>query len=437
MLALMGSFFVYCMEAMMNFIFTRVCILFSFLLFFGTAFASQPTTFIGPTARVGYTDSFTNATAYSVAGELGLKNYRVSGTVGWQLVEAQRLKVTGEYLVQKLNYSFFSGNSEQWVNQGALGAQYEYDFLEHSLKPQFDLTGYYSHAPNKTLNVTMGRIAGSNAGGLAPGVSIHPWSGATAGVALNYDNVSYDYLGSSTYNAKGFGGTARFDQALMENVDLGLIAGIRQPFNNYQANLNWTTESSVGEWIWGLSAEYTDGKNQLPNSYNVIVSINFLADYHADTAKQSHSSKRFKDDYKDEALPVINNDFKRWITDPAVHMPQVLAIAQDPAPSPSGCTLAAPTLLSAFANPPQFVASGTILSAPHFAGSNLTYTLTQVTPFVPALPPSATTVTINSTTGVITVNYVANAVSYTGTYKVTATNCAGSVTSNTFTISLQ
>ena len=36
------------------------------------------------------------------------------------------------------------------------------------------------------------RIAGSNAAGISPGLSIMPWSGGRIGAAVNYDNVRYD-----------------------------------------------------------------------------------------------------------------------------------------------------------------------------------------------------------------------------------------------------
>jgi hypothetical protein len=413
--------------------FKRMGVLLSALLLQSTATVAQPTTFLGPTAKASYTDTFTDTSAYSIAGEVGVKNYRVSGTLGWQLEAAQRLKITAEYLAQKITYNFFVGDSQQWVNQGALGAQYEYAFLDYPMQPQLDLTGYYSHAPSKSLNTTTGRIAGSKAGGLAPGISIHPWLGGKAGVDLNYDKVSYDYHGTTSKDANGFGGTARFDQTFTQNMGIGLVAGFRQPFNNYQANINWSADNAMGEWIWGLGTEYTVGKNSLPSSYNVVASLNFLTDRDVATSAGTRKNN-VKGDYKDEGLPPVNNELKHWVAEPAVRMPQVLAIAEDPVPF--GCQLAVPTLLLAIPNTAPFAAPGVIAMAPFFSGGGLTYSLTQVTPFAPAIPATTTTVTINPANGVVSVNYVAGPVVYSGTFTVTATNCAGSVTSNVFTINL-
>ena len=444
------------MKKILSIVFT----LFGALLYISTAYASQPTTFLGPTLRGSYTNVFTNSTAFSVAGEAGVKDYRVGGTLGWKIQDDQRLKITGEYLGQKITYNFFAGDTQQWVTQGAVGASYEHDFSMYAFKPQFDLSGYYSHAPSKNLNAVSGtfinsggvlqnfvdtrRIAGSNAGGVAPGVTIQPWQGAKTGVDLNYDSVSYNKHGVPSEDAKGFGGTARFNQALTKDVDLGLVAGIRQPFNNYQANLNWTKDSSAGEWIWGLGAAYTVGKNTLPGTYNVVASVSFLADQKTPAAEEARRYENQKNHYKDEApLPLPkSNDFKKWTSDPAVYMPQVLAIPDESVvittptstPTPS-CALIAPTLLSAIPGPPVFSVDGSFPVASHFSGDNLTYTITQITPFAP-FPTPTTTVTINPSTGVVSVHDGLPAAQTNATFTVTATNCLGAVTSNVFTISV-
>jgi len=420
---------------------------FSALLYFSNACSSQPTTFLGPTVKSGYTAAITNTTAYSVSGEVGVKNYRIAGTLGWKIWDEQRLKISGEYLWQKMTYNFFAGNTQQWVNQGAVGADYEYDLLGYAFKPRFNLQGYYSHAPSKNLNTVSGafvnnsgilqnfidtrRIAGSNAGGVAPGITIQPWQGAKAGVDLNYDCVSYDKRGVPSEDAKGFGGTARFDQALTRDVDLGLVAGMRQPFNNYQANLNWTKDSSVGELVLGLGAAYTVGKNTLPSSYNVIASVKFLIDQRAPVTRHPN----LKSDYKNEALPPlsVSDGFKKWTSDPAVYMPQVLTV-QDQSilittPPPS-CALIIPSLLSVIANQGTFTVDSTFPVAPNFGGDNLTYSITPITPFI------GSTVTINSATGVVSVHIVHGPVTVSGTFTVTATNCLGAITSNIFTITL-
>src|SRR5262245_6813264 len=89
----------------------------------------DPTTFLGPTLKGRYTGPMSDNTAFSVLGEAGLKNFRVGATLGWRVDANQRLKLSAEWLRQEITYAFFSGNSDQWVNQWAVGAGYQYDFM--------------------------------------------------------------------------------------------------------------------------------------------------------------------------------------------------------------------------------------------------------------------------------------------------------------------
>src|SRR5436190_2712628 len=291
----------------------------------------DPTTFLGPTAKGTYTSTFNDYTAFSVLGEAGFKNLRVGGTLAWELQTNQRIKVSAEYLAQELTYSFFSGNTNQWVDQGALGAAYQYD-LAYAYHPVFNLSAYASHAPNKSLSAVTGtytsngvlqsfvdnrRIAGSNAAGISPGMSFEPWIGTRIGAELNYDNVRYDTRYESDENATGFGGTLRLNQVLTDSVELGLLAAVRQPFNNYQADLTWHHVPNMPNLALGLEGAYTVGKNELPNSYNVLVTVSY------DLDKRGVSVANYKGDLKGE-MP--NDPLVSWAADPAVYMPQVLAI---------------------------------------------------------------------------------------------------------------
>src|SRR5579871_1998956 len=118
------------------------------LLFHGAVYSTNipntddPKTFLGPTARVDFTSSLNNDFAYNLAGEAGIKNFRVGSTLGWKAAQNQLFKVSAEYLWQNITYAFFSGNTDQWVQQGALGAAYQYEFVDYAFRPQFDLSAY-------------------------------------------------------------------------------------------------------------------------------------------------------------------------------------------------------------------------------------------------------------------------------------------------------
>src|SRR5579862_5543579 len=147
---------------------TRISlILGSMLACLSTAYSSipnndHPKTFLGPNIKGSYSSPITDITAYSIAGEAGLKNFRLGGTIGWRLQDNQRIKTSVEYLWQKITYPFFDGNTDQWVQQGAIGADYQYEFLGYSYEPLFDLNVYASHAPSKTLGTDTGVFINSS-----------------------------------------------------------------------------------------------------------------------------------------------------------------------------------------------------------------------------------------------------------------------------------
>lgn len=408
------------------------------LLALGTVHAGipnndHPTTFLGPNLQLGYTSTINNFTAYSLAGEAGIRNFRVGGTLGFLIDEHQRIKVSGEYLWQKITYAFFSGNDDVWVNQGAVGAAYEYLFSDLALKPQFDISGYYSHAPNKTDGTVTGtyvtaagvtspftdhrRVAGSDAGGVAPGVSVQAWMGGRVSLALNWDDVTYNTEYSSHKSADGFGGTVELNQELWQDLNLDLTASDRAPFNNYTATLAWTNVQYYGDWTLGIDGAYTTGKKTLPDTWNIGLS----ADYFLDRRSPQRVSMKGEGGLKGEVTQARNDNFLAWTADPAVYMPQVLAIVDQS--SCSGHVTFSGTI------PNYALTPGThpIATASYFSGSNLTYTLA-----VSGTVPAGDSFHIDPATGVITAVITGAVVDASLT--VTAKTSCGSASSNTFVV---
>jgi hypothetical protein len=106
--------------------------------------------FLGPIAKGQITRLLAEDVAGALEGEAGPRDYRVNATLGWQLAGNQRLKFTGEYLRQDIDYAFSTGTVRQWVQQGALGLDYVYS-LTSNFSNYIDVGGYYSHAPSVSL----------------------------------------------------------------------------------------------------------------------------------------------------------------------------------------------------------------------------------------------------------------------------------------------
>lgn len=393
----------------------------------GIVHSSSPTTFLGPTARLGFTSTFSDVSAYSVAGEAGPKNFRAGATVAMKFSDATRFKLSGEWLWQKINYNFtFNDDTGGWVNQGAVGADLQYLLNGYDFRPAFDLNGYYSYSPSRDFSTQVIRdtflpldilretrhVSGANAYGVNPGLSIVPWMGGQLSVILNYDHVKYrdTYYYYST-EATGFGGTIKVDQLIFANFDIGLAAAIRKPFNNYQAKLGFVTSAYSGVLRSAVFGAYTDGKDGLPNTWNVGLSVDYLLDQRCPVTVPGN--------LKGEMTVVPADDFLAWTADPAVYMPQVLAVA-DPRYS-----LTCPVLPAVVGTiPAQVVPFGapvTVATAQAFTpGTGLFYTVSAT----PA--PGLNTVTINSTTGAVTLTSSPDGGATTVT--VTAANSCGIAT---------
>lgn len=391
----------------------------------GVPNTSDPKTFLGPTLKASYTNPLPNDTAVSILGEAGLRNFRIGATFGWALDDTQRVKLSAEYLLQRITYPFFAGNTRQWVDQGAIGAAYQYDLFNYAYQPQFNLSAFFSHAANKELSTVTGtfvdatgtvqsfvndrRIAGSKAGGVAPGVSFHPWQGARLGADLNYDKVDYDTKFGRDRDAIGFGGTVRYKQRITDTFGLGLMAAVRRPFNNYEADLYWLNVPYFSSWKVGLAGVYTDGKRALPDTYNVLLSLDYI-DECPQIAKSNVAN-----------LNQTHPSISKWTSKPAVYLPQVLAIP-DQRVTTTSCI--APALIGTLPDLPDVSEDTTIETSTVFSGSGLTYSMS-ISP-----DPAPSDVTINPATGSIFIDPAGGGETVTWTVTVTATNSCGSASTS-------
>lgn len=422
-------------------------ILFSTALFFLNAVYSNvpntddPTTFLGPTIKGSYSRPLPYDNAFSVLGEAGVKNLRVGGTYGWQFLDNQRIKFSAEYLRQKITYGFFSGNVHQWVDQGAVGAGYQWDIACNNYFPQFDLSAYYSYAPSKNLSTVNGifsngagnvvpfiderHIAGSNAAGLEPGITVSPWSSGRLSLDLNYDHVHYRKRYVPSENANGLGGTIKLDQGVYEGVDINLAAAFRQPFNNYFAKLAWTP-SQYNNWRFGIDGSYTVGKETLPDTYNAGINIDYLFDCPSAHPAISLKGESFMPMFA-SSESVSRTRFVNWVGNPAVYMPQVLAIADGRTTlceAPDVIASAIPPVEDVTA--PNFTFDVPTASSFNGNGSTLTFSMVQETNMDLGTPP---VITINSTTGVVTIQTFDQPYSGVSNITVTASNGCKSASS--------
>jgi hypothetical protein len=321
------------MKQISHIIFLFICALFSL----GAAHSAgvditqaQGTTFVGPTLSGAFAGNFTDTFVYALNGELGKKNIRLDGTAGWQTGDYQRFKVTAEYLTQRLTYTYFSGNTEPWTSQGALGLDYGLELVDVYFNPVIGFNAYIAHSPSQQLTPYPGvfvtgsgvsipiqdvrRIAGTSMSGASPGVTFRFWDTGTVGVDLNYDSVRYDTDYVASQDTRGLGGTFRFSQAITDDAQIALLATVRQQYDNYSARFSLANLPYLDMWVFAFNAAYTIGKQTAPNSYN----LGLGADYFLERNPSTSTSQR-----------QAAENFLSWAMKPAVYVPQVMGIPDE------------------------------------------------------------------------------------------------------------
>lgn len=278
----------------------------------------QPVTFLGPTARLGFTTTLTDTSAVSFAGEAApTRNWRVSATAGLNFCCYHQFKLTAEYLWQVINYRLHHREFDRihrGQNQGAIGGDYRFNIPCMMMRPQLTLNAYYSNAAGDTLGkrrVLQKRVSGSNSIGVSPGFTIHPLRGTRVGMELNYDNLRYEIKYIPREHVKGFGGTIYADQQLTNRIWVGASAAMRKPFNYYQADIALNSHPYTPAWNFRLIGAYTRGKHSLPSTYNILLAADYFLDMLCNPYRRG--------DHADEQL--LN-----WMAKPAVYMPEVLGI---------------------------------------------------------------------------------------------------------------
>jgi hypothetical protein len=347
--------------------------------------------------------------AFSFMGELGERNFRGSGTYGVYLAPCQRLKVSGEYLTQNLEYEFGAGDKRGWVAQYALGGAYQYLFSS-SIFQSIDLGGSYSHAFNKHLSPsptgTPRRIAGSDGGFGYLGSTVRLWSCGYLSATVNYDHVAYHRHYLSRKEANGWGGTVELVQMLPRDFSFNLGAEFRPPFNFFEGEINWNPRYADWGLNLGLYGNYTDGKEGVPNVIAGGFKIGFSFGPTGRTCCRATSENLTP---SQDCYSRMFCDLFNWVSEPAVYMPVVLAV-----PDAISCALPGSSPI------PDLMVMGRATSfdvSPYFTGDGLVYSASG-----PLVFPEFD---FNTATGAGIVGNLEDEMTYVMT--ITATNSCGSV----------
>ena len=184
-----------------------------------------------------YTQALGDQNALSFLADGSKKEGRANLTWGYAMTPHQRIKLTGEYLAQDLDFNYYSGDVNKWENQAAYGATYEYIIAHHFLN-DINFNTFYSHTRSEDLSdadydgaTNLRRIAGGTDKSASAGVDVLPTQNTLVGLQLNYDNVIYDTHYQNNQNTTGFGATINLQQLITQRTKLQLLAADRNPIN--------------------------------------------------------------------------------------------------------------------------------------------------------------------------------------------------------------
>lgn len=294
-----------------------------------------------------------NDTAFSLLVEAGSKSNRVNGTLGFISDQNNRFKVSAEYLSQDLHYEFKTGKVRKWMHQFAIGGKYQYYFD----CPSYCFNGLelgfaYSNAANKSLSpkcfsfgacepgagapqsnfgvpeddcTLFRKIAGAWSWDVEAGFLMSPWRCASFTPSLVYQQVTYSRHYQSKKRLSGVGFNLDFNQKLFRNFDLDIRYQFRQAYNDLRAAINWTKAYRCGVLGLGVYVDHVYGKRELPSSTTTGIELSFAF------GVCGCELNKVCLEPNDCCSPCVGgfDDILGWVTDPAVYMPQVLAIVDE------------------------------------------------------------------------------------------------------------
>jgi hypothetical protein len=282
-----------------------------------------------PFARLVLTPVFIcDNSAVSLLGEAGGKIYRINGTYGTFFGDCQRLKIGGEFLGEKLKYNFSSGHVHRWMHQWAVGGKYQYLLDWDCFLEGIELSGLYSCAQSDTLcsafcpieNATLfRRIAGASHWDVEGGLVLSPFECSHLTLTIGYDSAFYHRKFSQNKRVSGVSGTLWYNQRFMRCLVLDIKAEFRRAYNWLEGKLAWNDRFWGGDVSVGIFGGHVWGKEHLPDSSNVGGEIRYAWDV-------NECCPSF--DPCEETCCYVCNDLADWISEPAVYIPQVLAIAE-------------------------------------------------------------------------------------------------------------
>lgn len=287
---------------------------------------------LGASVTAKWAQKLGGSAAMALDGEYGPNQQRINATLGQLFGKNNMLKITGEYLRQKLDFSFDSGAISQWVGQQAYGAMYTYVLphnsiflagitadVSYSMASSKDLATKYFHDTGGAAYANFRRIAGGVDEHADLGVNVLRQFWTSVNLAVNYDVVKYaTKYNKISSNTRGFGAVIGLQQLITHFTKLQTNLNYNKAYQDYKVELDQLFPFNNSQLQLSLSGEHllTAGSG----------------DFSRDNRVQLGASYSFGMSGKSKGYDLggsldSSQDLLNWTETPAVYMPQVLAVA--------------------------------------------------------------------------------------------------------------
>ena len=252
----------------------------------------------------------------------GLVNYgnnelRLNATWAYQLMKANRVKITYEYLDQKLGFDFATGKLHKWVGQNAVGLE-DQQYFRKGILNSLGLKLQYIRANSVKLNPILFRkngeyflnyrnIAGGDEAILNARVGLLPNPHVKLEFGTGISTLKYRTIYQPYKRTTGLDGLASIHVIATPKTMFSLSANHTVSSTDLTGKI---TRLLSDEFATSLMLSNITGNNGARDNNAITLSLSFPA--------SSHFSN-----YSREAFA---EPLKAWVSQPAVEMSQVLAI---------------------------------------------------------------------------------------------------------------
>lgn len=280
--------------------------------------------------------------SFSLFSEIGPKNYRVNGSIGFFTSENYRFKVGAEYLDQKFHYRFLDGHHHRWIKQWAVGGTYQYWLEECDCGHEgcgctnwiqgVQVGVNYSHALSKRLHdffcgdkILVRSTSASEFWCGETGLVFAPWECSHLLLGISYDNIRYGRHHQGSKRLSGIGFCLDYVQKVFWDILFDVKAQFKRPYNYVEALFNWNKRFQCGDFSLGVFGSYVWGNDKLPNSSSVGAELRFAFGIKNWTLNQCVSC----DPCTDTGYFADTTQLAAWVANPAVYRPQALSITDE------------------------------------------------------------------------------------------------------------